>query len=94
MQVLIDDVYARWTPRKRLPRLAARRRSGGDVQPDVDSARLHAAHLRNHRKLLVIDGETGFTGGMNIFSRIGGPMRQAGPVTICTFVCAGRWLRI
>ncbi len=31
-------------------------------------ARLHAAHLRNHRKLLVIDGKTGFTGGMNIFS--------------------------
>ncbi|EPO4552250.1 cardiolipin synthase, partial [Escherichia coli] len=35
--------------------------------PTLIPARLHAAHLRNHRKLLVIDGETGFTGGMNIF---------------------------
>ncbi|EJI0536619.1 cardiolipin synthase, partial [Escherichia coli] len=36
--------------------------------PTLIPARLHAAHLRNHRKLLVIDGETGFTGGLNIFS--------------------------
>jgi cardiolipin synthase len=28
--------------------------------------RLHYSNLRNHRKLLVIDGKTAFTGGMNI----------------------------
>ncbi|MDM9650617.1 cardiolipin synthase [Pseudomonas sp. CW003PS] len=68
VRVLIDDVYARWTPRSAYRAL---QRAGVPVatfNPTLIPARLHAAHLRNHRKLLVIDGETGFTGGMNIFS--------------------------
>lgn len=68
VRVLIDDVSARWV-RKSAYRLLER--SGVPVasfNPTLIPARLHAAHLRNHRKLLVIDGETGFTGGMNIFS--------------------------
>ncbi|EPJ5239181.1 phospholipase D-like domain-containing protein, partial [Pseudomonas aeruginosa] len=67
VRVLIDDVYARWTPRSAYRAL---QRAGVPVatfNPTLIPARLHAAHLRNHRKLLVIDGETGFTGGMNIF---------------------------
>ena len=68
VRVLIDDVYARWT-RQGAYRLL--NRSGlavASFNPTLIPARLHAAHLRNHRKLLVIDGESGFTGGMNIFS--------------------------
>ncbi|EHQ53700.1 cardiolipin synthetase 2 [Ectothiorhodospira sp. PHS-1] len=66
VRVLIDDVSARWV-HKNAYRLL--KRSGMPVapfNPTLIPARLHAAHLRNHRKLLVIDGETGFTGGMNI----------------------------
>ena len=68
IRVLIDDVYARWMSRSAYRPL---RRAGiptVSFNPTLIPARLHAAHLRNHRKLLVIDGESGFTGGMNIFS--------------------------
>lgn len=68
VRVLIDDVSARWV-RQSAYRLL--KRFGVPVaqfNPTLIPAHLHAAHLRNHRKLLVVDGETGFTGGMNIFS--------------------------
>lgn len=66
VRVLIDDVYARWTFRSAYRSL---KRAGLPVaafNPTVIPARLHAAHLRNHRKILVVDGQTGFTGGMNV----------------------------
>ena len=68
VRVLIDDVYARWTPRSAYRALQRAGVPAATFNPTLIPARLHAAHLRNHRKLLVIDGETGFTGGMNIFS--------------------------
>ncbi|MBM3845828.1 MAG: cardiolipin synthase, partial [Verrucomicrobia bacterium] len=34
--------------------------------PSFSLWRLPSINLRNHRKLLVVDGQTGFTGGMNI----------------------------
>jgi cardiolipin synthase len=67
VRVLIDDVYARWTPRSAYRALQRAGVPAATFNPTLIPARLHAAHLRNHRKLLVIDGETGFTGGMNIF---------------------------
>lgn len=68
VRVLVDDVCARWRPGIAYKVL---KRTGVPVaffNPTLIPARLHAAHLRNHRKLLVVDGQTGFTGGMNIFS--------------------------
>lgn len=68
VRVLIDDVYARWARHSAFRRL---KRCGVPVaafNPTLIPARLHAAHLRNHRKLLVVDGVLGFTGGMNIAS--------------------------
>jgi cardiolipin synthase len=56
VRVLLDDVSCRFSlhsPAKRL------RQAGVP-------ARLNAFNLRNHRKILVVDGELGFTGGMNI----------------------------
>jgi cardiolipin synthase len=49
--------------------LAALRDAGGKVEaflPVNPFRRRWAIHLRNHRKILVVDGEVGFTGGMNI----------------------------
>lgn len=66
VRVLIDDVAVRLS-RQSADR--ALRRAGVPVavfNRPLIPARLHAAHLRNHRKLLVIDGAVGFTGGMNI----------------------------
>ena len=66
VRVLIDDVSCRFSlhsPAKRL------RQAGvpvGDFNPPVVPARLNAFNLRNHRKILVVDGGLGFTGGMNI----------------------------
>lgn len=51
------------------PRLQAILDAGGTAEvflPLNPLRRRWSVHLRNHRKLIVIDGETGFTGGMNI----------------------------
>ncbi|HEY9173078.1 MAG TPA: cardiolipin synthase [Verrucomicrobiae bacterium] len=67
VRVLIDDVYVRFSRRSACKPL---RRLGvpvGIFNPPLVPARLQAAHLRNHRKLLIVDGHTGFTGGANIF---------------------------
>jgi cardiolipin synthase len=69
VRVLVDDFAARFTrssPAKPL------RRAGvpfGVFNPPLVPARLNAVHLRNHRKILVVDGALGFTGGMNIDRR-------------------------
>jgi cardiolipin synthase len=66
VRVLIDDVGRRysWPPVDR--RL---RRAGVRVQsflPTWMPANALLSNLRNHRKILVVDGRVGFTGGMNI----------------------------
>ncbi|XXF78681.1 cardiolipin synthase [Myxococcaceae bacterium GXIMD 01537] len=66
VRVLIDALGARYT----WPSITWRlRRSGVRVArflPSWMPARLPFMNLRNHRKLLVVDGRVGFTGGMNI----------------------------
>jgi cardiolipin synthase len=60
-------------------RLAALSRAGGRLSPFLrvnPLRRRWAVHLRNHRKLIVIDGELGFTGGMNIGDEYSGRARR------------------
>jgi cardiolipin synthase len=66
VRVLIDDVDARFSPRNAVRPLRRAGVSVGVFNPTVIPARLHAANLRNHRKILVVDGRLGFTGGLNI----------------------------
>lgn len=67
VRVLIDAVGARYS----VPSIVGHLRAGG-VSVDVFNGniimglRLPYANLRTHRKLLVVDGETAFAGGMNI----------------------------
>lgn len=66
VRVLIDGVGAtyRWPTVRR-----ALQRAGVDIAfflPTLVPWRLHYSNLRNHRKLLIVDGETAYTGGMNI----------------------------
>jgi cardiolipin synthase A/B len=66
VRVLIDDVGARYT-RPSMARLM--REAGVPVAtflPTRLSPRFRYANLRNHRKILVVDGRHGFTGGMNV----------------------------
>ena len=66
MRVLIDDVAARYT----FPSIKGLLRKHGirfdTFLPTLIPGRLHYSNLRNHRKILLIDGALGFTGGMNI----------------------------
>ena len=69
VRVLIDDVDARWSSATAVKPL---RRAGVDVavfNPPFLPARLHAINLRNHRKILVVDGSEAYTGGLNVDSR-------------------------
>ena len=69
VRVLIDDVDARFSSSSAMKPL---RKGGVKVavfNPPLVPARLHALNLRNHRKILVVDGALGFTGGLNVDCR-------------------------
>lgn len=75
VRVLIDGVGARYTRPDMVRRL---REAGIDAHPFLPTRvpRLFRyANLRNHKKILVVDGRIGFTGGMNI--RIGHWVQRA-----------------
>ena len=85
VRVLIDDIGSRYS----FPSIVGRlKREGVPVarfMPSLLPWRFAYAQLRNHRKLMVIDGRVGFTGGMNI--RDGHDTRTASryPITDCHF---------
>jgi len=66
IRVLIDDVGARYSWPPVVRRLRSRGVTVARFGPTLLPWRLPYMNLRNHRKLLVVDGRIGFTGGMNI----------------------------
>jgi cardiolipin synthase len=72
VRVLIDDVSHRFSWSSAATRLRRADVPVAIFNPPLVPARLHAVHLRNHRKILVVDGLTGFTGGMHIDRRYWG----------------------
>ncbi|MEX2465564.1 MAG: cardiolipin synthase [Gemmatimonadota bacterium] len=66
VRVLIDDVGARYSR----PRIAGQLRRAGvavaHFMPGMFPWRMPYFNLRNHRKIMVVDGRIAFTGGMNI----------------------------
>ncbi len=66
VRVLLDAVGVRyrWPPMHRLLRRRGLRTAL--FLPRLSPAWLPFVNLRNHRKILVVDGRVGFTGGMNI----------------------------
>lgn len=66
VRVLVDALGSRYT----WPPITGKLRRGGvraaRFLPTLMPKRLPFMNLRNHRKLLVVDGRVGFTGGMNI----------------------------
>ena len=69
VRVLIDDVDARWSSSTAVKPLRAAGVNVAVFNPPLLPARLHAMNLRNHRKILVVDGTVCFTGGMNVDCR-------------------------
>ncbi|MEK6779078.1 MAG: cardiolipin synthase [Candidatus Deferrimicrobiota bacterium] len=67
---LLLDALGSWRALRQIVRPL--RKAGGEVAEFLPALPLHrkwSAHLRNHRKLLIADGQTAFTGGMNIGKR-------------------------
>src|SRR5689334_2729468 len=78
VRVLIDDVDARFSTSSAVKPL---KKGGVNVavfNPPFVPARLHALNLRNHRKILVVDGRVAFTGGINIDCRYWRPEAPEG----------------
>jgi cardiolipin synthase len=100
VRVLIDDVSCRFSLHSPAKRLRQAGVAVGDFNPPLVPARVNAFNLRNHRKILVVDGRLGFTGGMNIDRRYWGEnayrdthFRLRGPVVAHLMeVFADDWL--
>ena len=66
VRVLIDAVGARYTWPSIKHSLRQHNVRYATFLPTLIPGKLHYSNLRNHRKILVVDGTLGFTGGMNI----------------------------
>jgi len=66
VRVLIDAVGQRYSKRRMVPLLRSAGIRAAAFMPVRVPRDLASFNLRNHRKLLVIDGRIAFTGGMNI----------------------------
>jgi cardiolipin synthase len=66
VRVLIDDVGARYTKPTMVRELAEAGVPVAAFLPTRVPRLFQYANLRNHRKIMVVDGCVGFTGGMNI----------------------------
>ena len=66
VRLLIDGVGARYSYPSLISRLRRRGVPIAEFLPTFVPLHMHYANLRNHRKILVVDGSVGFTGGMNI----------------------------
>jgi len=66
VRVLIDDVGARYTIPTIKPALRRAAIRHATFLPTLIPGKLHYTNLRSHRKIMVVDGRIGFTGGMNI----------------------------
>ncbi len=79
VRLLLDDVGSRSARRGFFQGLVE---AGGQVErflPVNPLSRQLALNNRNHRKIVVVDGETGFTGGMNVgdvYAGLGEPWRD------------------
>lgn len=89
VRVLIDDVGARYSH----PSMPSRLRAAGvrcaTFLPTRTPRFFRYANLRNHRKVLVVDGRVGFTGGMNIREGHQLALHPASPVRCLHFQIDG-----
>ncbi len=66
VRVLIDDAGARYSWPSIVPPLRQAQVPVARFLPTFAPWRLMSMNLRNHRKIMVVDGRLGFTGGINI----------------------------
>jgi cardiolipin synthase len=66
VRLLIDDVGARYTWPSIKHYLRKYDLTFATFLPTLIPGKFHYTNLRNHRKIMIVDGKHGFTGGMNI----------------------------
>ena len=66
VKVLIDGVGSRYSRPPVTRVLASKGVDTALFMSSLSGLRLAYANLRSHRKIMIVDGQTGFTGGMNI----------------------------
>jgi cardiolipin synthase len=66
VKVLIDGVGSRYSRPPITQTLGEKGIDTALFMSSLSGLRLAYANLRSHRKIMIVDGETGFTGGMNI----------------------------
>ena len=66
VRVLVDDVGLRYSRRSVVRALKKQGVRAVPFLPTLTTRFIRFANLRNHRKILLVDGDTGFVGGMNI----------------------------
>lgn len=79
VRVLIDGVGARYSVPSIMRALGESSIPAREFLPSLFPWSIHYANLRNHRKILVVDGRTAFAGGMNIRT---GHVATSGPSAI------------
>ena len=89
IRVLVDAVGLRYRPTGVLKRLRARGIACATFLPPAFTRLLSHVNLRNHRKILVVDGTVGFTGGMNISANHWFATQPATPVHCLHFEVRG-----
>ncbi|MBL8841821.1 MAG: cardiolipin synthase [Planctomycetes bacterium] len=78
VRLLYDAVGSLHINAERLRQLEVAGGRARAFQPMNPLRRRLSVHLRNHRKLIVVDGEVGFTGGMNVGDEYSGSRRRSG----------------
>ena len=66
VRVLIDDIGTRYSKENMVTRLSEAGVNAASFLPTSGLRMRRFSNLRNHRKILVVDGRIGFTGGTNI----------------------------
>ena len=89
VRVLIDAVGARYRPTGVLKRLRALGVPCAAFLPPRLTRVLSQINLRNHRKIMVVDGAVAFTGGMNISASHWLALKPAKPVHCLHFEVRG-----
>jgi cardiolipin synthase len=89
VRVLIDAVGARYSRTSMVKQLQQAGVPAAAFLPPRLTRLLAQANLRNHRKIMVVDGALGFTGGMNISAGHWLANQPAEPVQCLHFVVKG-----
>ncbi len=89
VRVLVDSVGSRYSIPSIMPRLRKAKVPSARFMRTLVPTRFAYSNLRSHRKILVVDGRIGFTGGLNIREGAMLSLRPRAPLHDTHFRCLG-----